>query len=401
MLLLGVPNYHSVEFTNTSTKINLYEAPPGGGKTHTMMQVYTERTKAGDQCLIVTANRSSKDEIRKKLSKTFLKKDLIRNVLTIDSYLMHHAYTKCDFLFVDECFMVHAGSVLTIINLTECKAAVLFGDSRQIHYIERNEMDVALHSSLDSMITQDARIYGEVSYRCPWDVCAWLSSFYPVTVASTKLETVGRPSMSVRTIDSLEDVELLTGVKYVTYTQGEKNDLQRLLYKKFPDDAPVVNTVHEIQGDTHKKVALVRSKFQDDAPFVSQNHVTVALTRHEDSLTYYVLSSKVYDLTCTSIAQAKALIDRYRMYPCEFASSTISLSVEGTNGDSSRCKATSAPYNSINSFLEDVVPGSTSVDFGDMSGELSTNDFETGADDVVLSEGSNSRATPEHLPRLV
>ncbi|DAZ91132.1 TPA_asm: 320 kDa protein [Triticum polonicum closterovirus] len=401
MLLLGVPDYHSIEFTNLDTKATLYEAPPGGGKTYTMVQVFSERVKEGHTCIIVTANRSTKDEIRAKLSKSMAPKELAKSVLTIDSYLMHHSHSRCEYLFVDECFMVHAGCVLTIIDRTQCKAAVLFGDSRQIHYIERNEMDVALYSSLDALVSKDARIYGEVSYRCPWDVCAWLSTFYPVTVASTKCNTVGSSSMNVRAVDALEDVDLQDGVKYITYTQGEKSDLQRIINKKFGKNGPNVNTVHEIQGDTYKKVALVRCKFQDDAPFVSQNHVTVALTRHEDSLTYYVLASKTFDLTCTSINQAKSLIDRYRMYPSEFASSTISLSVEGLNGDNSRCKATSAPYNCINDFLEDVVPGSTSIDFGDMSAEMSTNDFDTGADDVVISEGSNSRAQPDHIPHRV
>nr|BDT53068.1 polyprotein 1a [wheat closterovirus 1] len=401
MLLLGVPEYRAIEFTNLDTKATLYEAPPGGGKTYTMVQVFSERVKEGHKCIIVTANRSTKDEIRAKLSKSFPSKEIAKTVFTIDSYLMHHSYSKCEFLFVDECFMVHAGCVLTIIDRTECKAAVLFGDSRQIHYIERNEMDVALHSSLDALVSKDARIYGEISYRCPWDVCAWLSTFYPVTVASTKCGTIGNSSMSIRTVDALEDVDLQEGVKYVTYTQGEKNDLQRIVHKKFGRTGPTVNTVHEIQGDTYKKVALVRCKFQDDAPFVSQNHVTVALTRHEDSLTYYVLSSKTFDLTCAAINHAKVLIDRFRMYPSEFASSTVSLSVEGINGDSSRCKATSAPYNCINDFLEDVVPGTTSVDFGDMSAEMSTNDFDTGADDVVISEGSSSRAPPEHIPHRV
>lgn len=401
MLLLGVPDYRTVKFTNMDVNTRLYEAPPGGGKTYTMVQLFLENVRKGRKCLIVTANRSSKDEIRKKLSKDIPKKELLVAVLTIDSYLMHHSHLTCEVLFVDECFMVHAGSVLTIMNRTLCKAAVLFGDSRQIHYIERNELDVALYSKLDDLIEDSGRVYGSVSFRCPWDVCAWLSTFYPVTVATTNVNSAGKSSMDVKPIESLEDVPLVPGVKYITYTQGEKNDLQRLLGKKFPKDTPLANTVHEIQGETYKRVALVRSKFQDDSPFTSENHVTVALTRHVDSLSYYVLSSKIYDLTSNSISQAKALIERFRQYPSNFASSTIDLSIDAVNGDSSRCKPSSAPYNSINDFLEAVVPGTTSMDFGDFSSELSTTAFETAADNVTVSEGNAGKPPAEHTPQRV
>ncbi|AHA85409.1 ORF1 [Carrot closterovirus 1] len=409
--LRGCEHHGSLTFNNADLSVKLYEAPPGGGKTTALIDLYKEHSK-NHSCLIVTANKNSQVDIKKKvlalLSKGKTKvvqgspkvKGMSgKEVMTIDSYLMNSFGTRCNILFIDECFMVHAGQVLAIINATQCKRCILFGDSRQIHYIQRNETCAAFYGDLDLFIPPEARVYGNVSYRCPWDVCRWLTRVYRNEIASANEPSVGKSSVSIVEIESLESVPFLSGVKYVTYTQGEKSELQRYLFKTFPKIE--VNTVHEVQGETFSRVALVRTKYQEDTPFVSENHIIVALSRHVESLHYYVLSSRSFDDTSRAIKEMLDIAEQYKTVPRYFSGSDIQMEVVGEPVDSSSCKALSAPLQSLNDFLEEVVPGSTSISFGDPSAEMSTSPFESGVDHVTIRSGDNGSRLNDHDPARV
>jgi hypothetical protein len=50
----------------------------------------------------------------------------------------------------------------------------------------------------------------------------------------------------------------------------------------------------------------------------------------------------------------------------------------------------------INDFLNDIVEGSAVVELGDLSAELSTQPFESGASDVTIRDSSDSRNLNEH-----
>nr|WIL96181.1 P1a polyprotein [Carrot closterovirus 2] len=403
--LLACESHSSINFTNTDVKIILYEAPPGGGKTTALIDLLFESSKSLD-CLVVTANKNSQIDIKLKVSKRFGKEkpgtyrdDLSKRILTLDSYLMNHFGRKCSVLFVDECFMVHSGQVLAAINATRCNRCVMFGDSRQIHYIQRNEITSSFYGDLDAFVAPEARVYGNVSYRCPWDVCEWLTRVYKNKITTNNFESVGRSSVTLCQIEGMDAVPVLSGVKYVTYTQGEKNELQRYVSKKMPKS--VVNTVHEVQGETFDRVALVRTKYQEDAPFVSENHIIVALSRHVESLHYYVLSSRCYDDTSRAIRDMIEVSEKYKMLPKSFTGSDIETVVSGEPVDNTSCKALSAPVQVLNEFLEEIVPGSTTINFGDPSADMSSSPFECGVDGVVIREADNGGRYSDHDPARV
>ncbi|AAC55658.1 helicase, partial [Beet yellow stunt virus] len=406
-------SYRNFIFENDSCRIRLYEAPPGGGKTHTLIASFVKMHKK-NRILVLTANKSSQVEILKKINdslkrehetKTKLLKFASKaerenypsadsNVYTIDSYLMNHLGTKCDVLFVDECFMVHAGAVTAVSNTLVPRSVFFVGDSRQIHHIERNEYDVASFSDLDRLVAAKDRIYGQVSYRCPWDVCGWLSKHYPNTVATTNVESEGKSSLTITEINSVDDVVASKRNTYLTFLQSEKKELEKHLAKK--GVKATVKTVHEAQGDTYRDVVLVRTKFQEDAPFSSFNHINVAITRHTESLTYAVLAARRNDNIAAAICEANELVDKFRLTPHSFGGSVLNIDVEPVYTDNSRCKASSAPINSINDFLEDVVPGSTSLNFGDTSAEMESQPFESGANNVTVRDSAKPGSGTDH-----
>nr|ABA43375.1 p349 protein [Citrus tristeza virus] len=398
-------------FTNSEHSLIVYEAPPGGGKTHSLVKYFADYcTKVS--CLVVTANKNSQAEISQRISRELMDRKMLAKhvvktagrVFTVDSYLMNHIRLKTDLLFVDECFMVHAGAIGAVVEFTSCKAVVFFGDSRQIHYIHRNDFGVSLLHDIDAFIEPQHRIYGEVSYRCPWDICEWLSKFYPRHVATANTGSIGKSSVSIEIINGCDDVPYDSSAKYIVYTQAEKNELQKHLGRLTvgrTKAVPIVNTVHEVQGETYKKVRLVRCKYQEDTPFCSDNHVVVALTRHVDSLTYSVLNSRRYDKTASSIDEAREIFDKFRSTNHSHGSSTLEWYLEKYPTEYKGSKASSAPLSCINEFLNEVVVGSSVVQLGDTSEELSSRPFESGCDNITVRDTAPPDSGNLHEPARV
>nr|AFS17298.1 p1a [Citrus tristeza virus] len=396
-------------FTNSGHSLIVYEAPPGGGKTHSLVKSdYCTKVS----CLVVTANKNSQAEISQRITKELMNRKMVAKhvvktasrVFTVDSYLMNHIRLKTDLLFVDECFMVHAGAIGAIVEFTSCKAVVFFGDSRQIHYIHRNDFGVSLLHDIDSFIQPEHRVYGEVSYRCPWDICEWLSKSYPRHVATANIASVGKSSVSIEIINGYEDVPYEGDAKYIVYTQAEKNELQRHLGRLTvgrTKNVPIVNTVHEVQGETYKRVRLVRCKYQEDTLFCSDNHVVVALTRHVDSLIYSVLNSRRYDKTASSIDEAREIFEKFRSANHSYGSSSLEWYLEKYPTEYKGSKASSAPLGCINEFLNEVVVGSSVVQLGDTSEELSSRPFESGCDNVTIRDTAPPDSGNLHEPARV
>ncbi|AXN56975.1 1a/1b [Blackcurrant leafroll-associated virus 1] len=419
-LFLRALSGNNFRFTNSGVKLRLYEAPPGGGKTHTLIELFVKSFRVVNS-LILTANKNSQIEISGKVEKEVLRSDVNSGeaclsttpfVSTIDSYLMHNSDRRCELLFVDECFMVHAGEVLAALELTKCKVALLFGDSRQIHYIHRGELESCRFSDLNEYIDETGRVYGDRSYRCPWDVCEWLSKQYNNKISTEKHESVGRPTCSIKLVECEDDIEVSEKVKYLTYTQEEKHKIQHHLDKR--GFKTTVNTVHEVQGETYERVSLTRLKFQEDAPFSSMNHVIVALSRHTNSLVYNVLSARCTDRTSVEIERMRKICEEFRQNP--YTNTTHSYSISGVvcAPDNFKSKPCSAPIEVINYWLDDVLPGCGFGDMGDPSDEMRSSPFECGVDNVVVTDAAppecastqqrvnyvRSQAIPKRKPSL-
>ncbi|AXN56986.1 ORF1A [Blackcurrant leafroll-associated virus 1] len=393
-LFLRALSGNSLKFTNIDVKLRLYEAPPGGGKTHTLIDLFVRSYKVVN-ALVLTANKNSQIEISRRIEDVISARPSESSVgalsctpyvCTIDSYLMHTPERSCELLFVDECFMVHAGEVLAALQLTKCKVALLFGDSRQIHFIHRGELESSRFSDLNEFIDEAGRVYGDKSYRCPWDVCEWLSKYYTNKVASVKHESVGRSSCSIKLIECEDDIDLDDEVKFITFTQEEKHRLQHHIDKRRIKST--VNTVHEVQGETYKRVSLTRFKFQEDAPFSSMNHIIVALSRHTNSLVYNVLSARSVDKTCVEIEKIKKICEDFRCNPYTNTSHSYTVSGVTSAPDNFKSKPCSAPIEIINYWLDDVLPGCGFGDLGDPSEEMKSSPFECGVDNVVVTDAA-------------
>nr|ABB59451.1 p353 [Citrus tristeza virus] len=398
-------------FTNEEHSLIVYEAPPGGGKTHSLVNSYADYC-VKVSCLVVTANKNSQTEISQRISNELMGRklaakyvtDCSSRVFTVDSYLMNHLRLTTQLLFIDECFMVHAGAIGAVVEFTSCKAVVFFGDSKQIHYIHRNDLGVSFVADIDAFIQPEHRIYGEVSYRCPWDICEWLSEFNPRHVATANVGSIGKSSVSIEEINGCDDVPYDKAAKYIVYTQAEKNDLQKHLGRLTVGRnkvVPIVNTVHEVQGETYKRVRLVRFKYQEDTPFSSKNHIVVALSRHVDSLVYSVLTSRRYDDTATNIDRAKEIFDKFRSSNHSYGSSSLEWYLEKYPTEYKGSKASSAPISCINEFLNEVVVASSVVQLGDVSEELSSRPFQSGCDNVTVRDTAPPDSGNLHEPARV
>ncbi|QSE37553.1 replication-associated polyprotein [Citrus associated ampelovirus 1] len=284
-----------VDLVFDEKKITLENTPPGGGKT---TRLVTEYLKNPVGCLIVTANSGSADDINSELAKK-KKKQKERIARTADSRLINWvSQHKMNVLRVDECFLMHYGQLKFIAAISMCPNVVLYGDENQIPFINRIKCFSCNNEVLKSDGVDVINIDG--SYRCPGDVCFYLSSLkkvtgercYPLGVKKLNGER-GNRSLSSSPILSVDDVPTSGFDVYVTYTQMEKNMLQASLIRR--KCAKTVLTVHQVQGKTYGKVAVVRIKPADDQVFNSLGHHIVAISRHTESMKYFCLSRKLDD----------------------------------------------------------------------------------------------------------
>nr|UBQ66211.1 ORF1a polyprotein [Olive leaf yellowing-associated virus] len=399
---LFLRRFKSIDFVDYDLSCNkkffAVESPPGGGKTTELIATFVEFFAKGLEVRIVTANRNSREEIVTKVLallvhrgiceiKTDVKVMMSDRIRTADSYCMNVAEVKpVDVLFIDELFMIHAGQTLFLTHLLKAAYTIGYGDSNQIGFINRIDLQVANYFNINDIILDECRSYRSLSYRCPADVCRELSEVYgrKISPACNSRED----TMEIRPIRCLDDFEFEDGVKYITFTQGEKFEINKVLGKSKVkcEDA---QTIHEVQGNTYQHVRLVRIKPQDDPVFASQTHITVALSRHVESLRYFVINVKLNDATCERINHSKELSRLAR----EVADSTPYieaieddeyLEVVDDKPQEGRGPPGSSTVSAFQDFLEEVIPGTTLTSLGNLSAELSTNEFKSVVDRIKI-----------------
>nr|QOJ38446.1 polyprotein [Actinidia virus 1] len=389
--------------------LTVVETPPGGGKTTQLVALFFNLWMRGVFVRVVTANKNSAEEIRRKASAlavhfkvveeryiTKLRQLLDDMVRTVDSTIINVVSAKTQVLLVDEIFLMHLGQLVLNIEILKPQYVIGYGDSKQISYIPRTDLFCPMYYRVKDVIESGRVIYRSESYRCPKDVCYLLSELYGRSIearVNNKTDT-----MSVASINSIEDVPVVEGAKYLTYTQGEKLELIATLRRKGRKPSVYLDpqTVHEAQGNTYKKVILVRSKPQDDSVFSSVDHHIVALSRHTDSLVYYCISSKYNDDTASKIERSKVLsslnmneINEQPIFGAEYEYS-------GGNPEASCSRAGAMGWQAIVSFLDEVVPGSTVLALNDISEALSTSEFESCVDKIRIGENMTVGKQPLH-----
>nr|QOJ38434.1 polyprotein [Actinidia virus 1] len=400
---IGIEKCHYV------SDLVIVETPPGGGKTTQLVALFFNLWMKGAAVRVVTANRNSAEEIRRKacaLAVHFkavefkqvarLRQLLDDMVRTADSTIMNVVSAKTDVLLVDEIFLMHLGQLIMNFEILRPQYVIGYGDSKQIGYIPRTDLYCPMYYNVMDIIEDRRIMYRCESYRCPKDVCFLLSEIYGRSVearVNTRVNT-----MTVAPISSIEEVPVSDDAKYLVYTQSEKYELISTLRRKgrVPSAYLDPQTVHEAQGNTYKKVYLVRSKPQDDNVFSSEQHHIVALSRHTDSLIYYCISSRYNDETAAKIERSKVLtamnVNEINEQPILGAS----YDYHGGNPEASCSRAGAMGWQAIVSFLDEVVPGSTVLNLNDISEALSTSEFDSCVDKIRVGENMTVGRQPLH-----
>jgi hypothetical protein len=284
-----------------NAQVILVDGVPGCGKTKEIIEKCDF-----SQDLIITPGRDAAEMIRRRANKThaIATKD---NVRTADSFLMNVKPMQFKRLFIDEGLMLHPGCISFIISLSFCTTVYIYGDTKQIPFINRVK-NFSIPEDLLKLHVDDVE-YRSTTTRCPKDVTHFLNNKYKRTVMCTSdversVDATIVPGKARFNATSFE----LPG-KVVTFTQADKDYLKKSGYDN-------VSTVHEIQGETYDTVSLVRATA---TPLEITNsgspHVLVALTRHTKWLKYYSVTmdsvvKQIYDLKGVS----QFLLDIYSVH---------------------------------------------------------------------------------------
>ena len=113
--------------------ITLVDGVPGCGKTAEIIARVNWKTD-----LVLTPGREAAAMIRRRACA--LHKSPVAtsdNVRTFDSFVMNRKIFKFDAVYVDEGLMVHTGLLNFALKISGCKKAFIFGDAKQIAFINR------------------------------------------------------------------------------------------------------------------------------------------------------------------------------------------------------------------------------------------------------------------------
>nr|WAA68768.1 viral replicase [Sugarcane mild mosaic virus] len=287
-----------VKFFNvlpTNIPVTLFNAVPGGGKTYSLKKLFDELEGEAD---VLTANRGSAEEIRESFRDS---PGWSENIKTVDSYVISYGSrtkTPPRPLLLDECFLVHPGQIECVVKLLRPTSIYLYGDRRQIPFINRV---LGFKAQFTNLSVEGMDLH-EIctSYRCPADVCWLLSQMnFPDGPAYSQPVKSNQKVPIVHSVSHAKDAlptsqDILSCDAILTFCQNEKEDVRKHILRTVPNfdmERIALRTVHESQGATYKNVLLVRTKWADDTVFSSLPHILVSLSRHNTSLKYYAPKS--------------------------------------------------------------------------------------------------------------
>jgi len=272
---------------NKPCRVTLIDGIPGCGKSTWIIEHANLKRE-----VVLSMGKEATLDLRSRFEneKKCLPQELER-VRTVDSYLMHDAgkRMRTSVIHFDEALMAHAGMVYFCAEMMSARRVVCQGDSKQIPFINRVESITLKYSQLHVDETEKKRL----TYRSPLDVVHLLQKkgYYgndPLTSANPtvrSLATIG--PRDAKPMTSVYTVPKIGGCQYLTFTQAEKEDVQKFLGKGHWD----VNTVHEAQGKTYNDVILVRLKTTENEIYPggrkSEPYIVVGTTRHRRSMVYY------------------------------------------------------------------------------------------------------------------
>ncbi|ASA47359.1 replicase [Aedes camptorhynchus negev-like virus] len=254
--------------------VTFVQGVPGAGKTEYIL----ENNIGKPHNIILTVTKEAREDMlrRSKEKKLIIGKDRIR---TVDSLLLNNVPLQVEELWIDEAFLVHAGTWLWAVRLTRCNKLVIVGDQAQIPYINREGLEVYFSFPRDWNF--DSKYDLNTNHRNPLDVVTWLANekFYDFEVFGTSLV---KKSVAITKIYGEGDVKFHPKSKVLVFTQSEKKTMLNL--------GADVSTIHEYQGNQCDDIILVRLNNKEaDRIYKSMPHILVGLTRHRKSFNYYTV----------------------------------------------------------------------------------------------------------------
>lgn len=281
-------------FSTEYINVNFIQGVPGCGKTHCIVEnvpldpiktLKVEETNESFQvnsCLILTPTRESADEIKVRLSKRGMSKDMLKTcVATVDSFLLNYkrrGNLRYDLLIIEEALMLHAGQVVLSLILSGARSLMFIGDECQIPFINRLGQCSLKYSGLVEVLPNIKVKELNVSFRCTLSTASTLTSKYRSGMYSVNDIT---NECSNRKFLGFSDIKKLNeNVVYLTFKQSEKDELVKKAFKP-------VYTIHEFQGKQEDHVIVIRISTKKEEIYSSAEHALVAFSRHRKSLTYY------------------------------------------------------------------------------------------------------------------
>ncbi|APG77681.1 hypothetical protein [Hubei virga-like virus 12] len=230
---------------------------------------------------IISTTKANTEELIERISKHYkIKKEIIiSRVKTIDSVLINKPRQNIKKLFIDEIFMVHAGTIMFAIQILKPKYVLALGDTKQIPYIERLALIPNNYSSIIDISVKLENL--NVSSRCPADVVEIFKNDYKDSGGF--YTTNGRTrSVRIQNFISKDNLKSLIDEETMVICFKEADAEELILYGI---DA---YTIHKKQGTTKKKVILVRLSVKpNEEIFKKREQILVALTRHTEQFIYY------------------------------------------------------------------------------------------------------------------
>lgn len=284
----------SVDLTTVPMpKLTWIAGVPGCGKTTDIV-----RQHRPGQDLVLCQTRKGIEDVRAavlgsgyKVSARRLKTDY----RTLGSFFLNGSDRSYRRILIDEVLLMHAGYIGFLVRKTGASEVLLFGDDKQIPYLERDGVLKPQWGSITSLLEGPTETR-HVTHRCPTDVTYILKSFYPgITTTSRQVRSI----CHTRFTGQVPQPQI-PDTLYLTFTQREKHFVKTLL----PSESRVL-TVHEAQGATSSDVVLVRLDGVSTRLADQEAYVIVALTRHTRRFTY--VSSCKPDLVTNLISQLKGL----------------------------------------------------------------------------------------------
>lgn len=277
--------------------IEFINGVPGAGKTRHIIENISVHKRKGS--IVLFATKAGREDFVNRVATKIAGKHISDKKFyrTYASVCVNGSTLTGNELFCDEAMQVHAGQIVLCMAILRPTRVVMLGDRNQIPYDNRTTFQLRFHD-LATIANVDKSL--PLSYRCPQDVAyLWREEYRRIGSSFLSASSVSR-SMSVQKYRTNDDLPHdAADTFFLTFTQGEKSDLQK--------SRKNVMTINEFQGNEREHIVLVRSSVKNNPLYEQESQMLVATTRHRKTFIYATINTE--DVLSKKIAQLIATPD--------------------------------------------------------------------------------------------